>query len=112
MAGGFRFVRDGQAGRAERGHASAAGPRFLATTQLVEQHHHGSHRIEILFRAASGAVGRDQFVARIFNGTGEPVESLAGFGQKELALSAARRRIDLLAASDHRIVPGRGPYRG
>jgi hypothetical protein len=107
MMSGFRFVRDGQAGRTERGHASASGPRFLATSQFVERHTHGNHRIEIHFRAGQGAVGRDQFGARIFASHGELIDSLSGFASKEQALMQARRRIELLTASAYRTIAGR-----
>lgn len=103
----FRFVRDGQAGRTERGHAAVSGPRFLAASQLVEKHRYNEHRIELHFRPGSGAVGRDLFTARIYSYGNVLVDSLNGFSQKEQALAAAKRKIDLLTASAHRNLPGR-----
>jgi hypothetical protein len=103
----FRFIRDGQAGRSERGHAAASGPRLLSAIQLVDQLRYLEHRIEIHFRAGTGAVGRDLFTARIYAYGNVLVDSLNGFRQKEQALAAAKRRIDLLTAGTHRNVPGR-----
>lgn len=103
----FRFIRDGQAGRTERGHSAVSGPRFLAASQLVDKLRYGEHRIEIHFRPGTGAVGRDLFTARIYSYGNVLVDSLNGFSQKEHAFSAAKRKIDFLTAGAHRNVPGR-----
>jgi hypothetical protein len=79
----------------------------LATNQLVEKHSYCEHRIEIHFRGGTGAVGRDLFTARVYSYGNVLVDSLSGFGQKEHAIAAAKRKIDLLTASAHRSVPGR-----